>query len=33
MVVVPPAGDPALAEALDAVGKAYREDPRAHIRL
>jgi DnaJ-class molecular chaperone len=32
MVVVPPAGA-ASAEALAAIGKAYREDPRAHIRL
>jgi molecular chaperone DnaJ len=33
MVVVPPAGAPTLSEALAAIGKAYREDPRAHIRL
>jgi len=32
MVVVPPAGA-ASTEALAAIGKAYREDPRAHIRL
>lgn len=33
MVVVPSAGEPGLAEALATVGRAYREDPRAHIRL
>jgi DnaJ-class molecular chaperone len=33
MVVVPPADGPALAEALAVIEKAYREDPRAHIRL
>jgi molecular chaperone DnaJ len=33
MVVVPPAGAAELGDALAAMGKAYREDPRAHIRL
>ncbi|HWP99741.1 MAG TPA: J domain-containing protein [Vicinamibacterales bacterium] len=33
MVVVPTTGGEQLSEALAAIGKAYREDPRAHIRL
>jgi molecular chaperone DnaJ len=33
MVVVPPAKDDSLADALATIDKAYREDPRAHIRL
>jgi DnaJ-class molecular chaperone len=33
MVVVPPAGEADVTAALTTLGKAYREDPRAHIRL
>jgi molecular chaperone DnaJ len=33
MVVVPPASEETLSDALAALEKAYREDPRAHIKL